>query len=239
VSPKVGWAVYVRAYMYVYAYGYVYICMYIYANASICIHVDAWVCVCVYIYICVCVRMLVYIYMRKVNVCMYVNICMRVYAYMFACTCMGMYVYVCGHMSMYVRGPITPCGLEAGGTVFIRVRTSNLTGTLRHPTGWLIFNLTVLTGDIIFLSQCRLLWYTSTSGTLMHPNLAHVLLTINQQQERESNKLAFCFSLTTSTLVPNPITTDSYFFNSERTRIEHLHKGHLRHGHQQLVQTSH
>jgi len=33
----------------------------------------------------------------------------------------------------------------------------------------------------------------------MHPNLAHLLLTINEQQGRESNKLAFCSSLTTST----------------------------------------
>ena len=108
--------------------------------------------------------------------------------------------------------PITPCGLAAGGAVFIRVKTLNLTGTLRDPTGWLISNfLITLTGDIIYLSQCRLLWCTSASGTLMHPNLAHLLSTINQEQGRESNKLAFCSSLTTSTLVPNPITTDSYF----------------------------
>ena len=44
-------------------------------------------------------------------------------------------------------GPITPCGLAARYAVFIRVRTPNLTGTLRHPTGWLISNfLIVLTG---------------------------------------------------------------------------------------------
>jgi len=197
--------------MYVYAYGYVHTYICIYANASICIYVDAWVCVCVYIYICVCMRVLVYIYMRKVYVYMCVNTYMRVYAYMFACTFMGMYLYVCGHMSMYAWGP-TPCGLAAGGAVLIRVRTPNLTGTLRHPTGWLISNfLIALTGDIIFLSQCQLLWCTSTSDTLMHPNLAHLLLTVNQQQGRESNKLAFCFSLKTSTLVPTPITTDSYF----------------------------
>ena len=51
---------------------------------------------------------------------------------------------------MYVRGPITPCGLAARDAVFIRVRTPNMTGTLRHPTGWLISNfLIVLTGDVI------------------------------------------------------------------------------------------
>ena len=76
-------------------------------------------------------RVLVYIYMRKVYVYMYVNIYIRVYAYMLHVH-VWMYVYVCGHMSMYVRGPITPCGLAAGGAVFIRVRTPNLTGTLRH-----------------------------------------------------------------------------------------------------------
>jgi len=172
--------------------GYVYVCIYTYAC----------VCVCLYIYICV----------------KYMCICVRIYRCGCMCICLhvhvwvSMYVYVCGHMSMHVRGPITPCGLAAGGAVFIRVRTPNLTGTLCHPTGWLISNfLIALTRDIIFLSQCRLLWCTFTSGTLMHPNLAHLLLTINQQQGRESNKLAFCSSLTTSTLVPNPITTDSYF----------------------------
>jgi len=81
------------------------------------------------------------------------------------------------------------------------------------PTGWLISNfLIALTGDIIFLSQCRLLWCASTSGTLMHPNLAHLLFTINQQQGSESNKLAF----STSTLMPNSITTDSYFLTLNR-----------------------
>jgi len=40
----------------------------------------------------------------------------------------------------------------------IRVRTPNLTGTLRHPTSWLISNFPIaLTGDIIFLSQSLLL----------------------------------------------------------------------------------
>ena len=52
---------------------------------------------------------------------------------------------------------------------------------------------------------------SSTSGTLMHSNLAHLLLITNQQQSCKSNKLAFCSSLTTSTLMSNPITTDSYF----------------------------
>ena len=62
---------------------------------------------------------------------------------------------------MYMRGPITPCGLAAGGAVFLRVRTPNLTGTLRHPTGWLISNfLIALTGDIIFLSKCLSQWCT-------------------------------------------------------------------------------
>ena len=119
---------------------------------------------------------------------------------------------MCVNMSMYVLGPITSCGSAAGGGVFIRVRKLNLTGTLRHPTGWLISNfLIALTEDTIVLSLCRLPWCTSTSVTLMHLNLAHLLLIINQQQGRESNKLAFCSSHTTSTRVPNHITTDSYF----------------------------
>jgi len=46
----------------------------------------------------------------------------------------------------------------------------------------------------------------------MHSNLAYLLLTINQQQGCESNKLALCSSLTTSALVPNPIRTHTYFW---------------------------
>ena len=78
-----------------------------------------------------------------------------------------MYVHVCAHMQIYERGPMSPCGLAAGGAVFIRVRTPNLTGTLRQPTGWLISNFPIaLTGYIIFLSQSLLLlctlhkWYS-------------------------------------------------------------------------------
>jgi len=104
----------------------------------------------VYICICVCMRVLVYIYMRKVYVYMCVNIYMRVYAYIYACTCMGEYVRVCTWTHVDIcEGPYHPLWFAAGGTVFIRVRTPNLTGTL-----------IALTGDIIFLSQCLLLWCT-------------------------------------------------------------------------------
>ena len=64
-------------------------------------------------------RVLVYIYMRKVYVYMCVNIYMRVYAYIYACTCMGEYVHVCMWTLVNVcEGPITPCGLAAGGAIF-------------------------------------------------------------------------------------------------------------------------
>ena len=35
----------------------------------------------------------------------------------------------------YARGPITPCGLAAGGAVFIRARVPNLTGTTASHYG--------------------------------------------------------------------------------------------------------
>jgi len=105
-------------------------------------------------------------------------VCVYIYVYIFR----YVHVYIRGHMYMCVRGPITLCGLAAGGAVFMRMRTPNLTGTLRHPTGWLISNfLIALTGDIIFLLSVCYCAVPSTSGTLMHPNLAHLLLTINQQ----------------------------------------------------------
>ena len=40
-----------------------------------------------------------------------------------------MYVCVYAHIYIYARGPITSCGLAAGGAVFISVRVPNLTGT--------------------------------------------------------------------------------------------------------------
>ena len=84
---------------------------------------------------------------------------MRIYMYVYMWV--SMYVYVCGHISIYARGPIAPHSLAEGGAVFIRVRTPNLTGTLRHPTGWLISNFPIaLTGDIIFLAQSLVLLLT-------------------------------------------------------------------------------
>jgi len=110
------------------------------------------------------------------------------------------------------EGPYHHLRFGRRGCCFYKSENTESDWYTASPTGWLISNfLIVLTGDIIFLSQCQLLRCASTSRTLMHPNLAHLLLTINQQQGRESNKLAFCSSLTTSTLVPNSITTDSYF----------------------------
>ena len=115
---------------------------------------------------------------------------------------------------------------------------------MHHTTGWLIFNfLIVLIGNIIFLSEHLYLSISYcclpfTSGTLMHSNLVHLLLTINQQQGHESNKLDFCSLLTTSTLVPITLLEQIHTSDSERTRIEHIRKGHLRHGHQQIAHTS-
>jgi len=51
---------------------------------------------------------------------------MPIYIYVYIWV--SMYVYVCGHIQIYVRGPITSCGLAAGGVIFI-VRVLNLTGT--------------------------------------------------------------------------------------------------------------
>ena len=44
-----------------------------------------------------------------------------------------------------------------------------------------------------------------------------ITLTISQQQGRKFNKLAFCSSLTTSTLVPKPYYNRLILSDSERT----------------------
>jgi len=139
---------------------------------------------------------------------MYAGVCVYICMYIYGWVCTCMYVNTC----KYVWGALSPPAVWPQGVLFLWVRTPNLTSTLRHPTGWLIFNfLIALTRDIIFSLSVCYCCVASTSGTLMHPILAHLLLTINQQQRRESNKLAFCSPLTTSTLVPDPITTDLYF----------------------------
>ena len=135
------------------------------------LYVDAWVCVCVYIYICVCMCVLVHIFMRKVYVYMCVNIYMRVYSYIFACTCIGEYVRVCvwAHVNV-CEGPYHPLRFGRRGCCFYK--SENTESDWRHPTGWLISNfLMALTGDIIFLSQCRLLWCTSTVVLSCTPTL--------------------------------------------------------------------
>jgi len=71
----------------------------------VCIYICAYVCVCLYKYTCV-----------KVYVYICVNIYMRVYAYVYVCIYMGEYVRVCMWTHINVcEGPITPCGLAAGG----------------------------------------------------------------------------------------------------------------------------
>ena len=88
--------------------------------------------------------------------------------------------------------------------------------------------LIALIGDIISSLSVCYCGVSSKSGTLMHPNLAHLLLITNQQQSRESNKLAFCSSITTSTLMSNPITTDLYFLTLNGP-ASNARTGHLRH----------
>jgi len=137
------------------------------------------------------------------GVCVY--ICMYIYGWV--CTCM--YVDTC----KYMWGALSPPAVWPQGVLFLWEWEHRI---------WLIHCVTLRVGwsptsswlwqgiSYSSLSVCYCC-VPSTSGTLMHPNLAHLLLTINQQKGHESNNLAFCSSLTTSTLVPNPITTDSYF----------------------------
>ena len=146
-------------YMSVCAYIYIYKCLYvhIYVYGDIYIYVYMYTHICIYIYICI------YMY-----ICARVCICVCMYIYVYAydiCIYVGKYVHVCMWTLVdVIEGPyhplrFTPCGLAAGGAVFIGVRSPNLTGTRRHSTDWLIFNFYIaLTGDIIYLSQCLLLW---------------------------------------------------------------------------------
>ena len=127
-------------------------------------------------------RVLVYMYMCKVYVFICVNICMQVYAYIYACTCMGKYVRVCMGTHVNVcEGPYHPLRFGRRGCCFYKIENTE--------------------SD----------WYTSPYGLvdLQLPHSSdrgyHIPLSVSV------TGVAFCSSLTTSTLVPNPITTDSYF----------------------------
>jgi len=136
---------------------------------------------------------------------------------------------------MYVRGPITHCGLAARDAVFIRVRTPNLTSTLRHPTGWLISNFLFWQEDIIFLSQCLLLWST------LHKWYSHApqpcAPTVDHQPTIWTQIQQACLLFFTNNFHPGAYTLlqQTHTFWLWMDRIEHIRKGHLRHGHQQLV----
>jgi len=93
------------------------------------------------------------------RVCVCVCMCISVYAYDI-CIYVGKYVPVCMRTLVdVIEGPYHPLGLAAGGAVFIRVRTPNLTYTRHHPTDWLISKFLIgLIGDIIFLSLCLFSW---------------------------------------------------------------------------------
>ena len=140
-------------------------------------------------------------------------VCIYIYIYIYLCAS----IYVWTHVNV-CEGPYHPLRFGRRGCCFLRVRTLNLTSTLRHPTGWLISNfLIALTGDIIFLSQCLLLWCT------LHKWFSHApqpcAPTVDRQPtiRTQINKLAFCSSLTTSTLVPKPYYNRLILSDSERT----------------------
>jgi len=127
-------------------------------------------------------------------------------------------------------GALSPPAVWPQGVLFfIRVRTPNLTYTRRHPTDWLISNfLIVLIGDIIFLSVCQLLW------CILHKWYSHApqpcAPTVDHQPTTKSRirQACFLFFTTTSTLMCNPITTDSYFWlwtDPHRTQMQRSPKG--------------
>ena len=119
------------------------------------------------------------------------------------------------------------------------MRTPNLTYTRRHPTDWLISNFLIgLIGDIIFLSLCLLLW------CILHKWYSHApqpcAPTVDHQPTTKSRIQQACFLFFTNNFHPdvNPYYNRFVLSDSERTRIEHKRKSHLRHSHQQLVHTS-
>ena len=123
-------------------------------------------------------RVLVYIYMRKVHVYMCVNIYMRVYAYIYACIYMGEYVRVCmwTHVNL-CEGPYHPLQFGRRGCYFYKSENTESDWYTASPYGLVDLQLPHSSDrgyHILSVCYCGVPF---TSGTLMHPNLAH----LNQQ----------------------------------------------------------
>jgi len=136
-------------------------------------------------------------------------------------------------------GPITPCGLAAGGAVFIRVRTPNLTYTRRHPNGLVDLQLphSFDRRYHIPLSMSVTVVYPPQVVLSCTPTLRTYCWSSTNNKSRIQQA---CFLFFTNNLHPDvkPYYNRLILSDSERTRNEHKRKGHLRHGHQQLVHTS-
>ena len=114
--------------------------------------------ICIYMHICIYMDICIYVYICA-RVCICVCMCIYVYAYDI-CIYVGKYVHVCMQTLVdVIEGPYYPLRFGRRGCCFHKSENTESDLYTAHPTDWLISNfLIALTGDIIFLSQCLLLW---------------------------------------------------------------------------------
>jgi len=139
----------------------------------------------------------------------YAGVCIYIYMYMYGWVCTCMYVDTCKCM----WGALSPPAVWPQGVLFLSEWEHRI---------WLVHGVTLRAGDLqlphsfdrgyhIPLSVSITVVYPPQVVLSCTPTLRTYCWPSTNNKRRESNKLAFCSSLTTSTLVPNPITTDSYF----------------------------
>ena len=190
-----------------------------------------------YTFICVCVCICVYVY-KCVYICLCIYICVCVYIYIYVH--ISLYMYVCMRTPVNViEGPYHPLRFGRRGCCFYKSENAESDVYTASPYGLVDLQLPHrFDMRFIFISLCLSLW------CIFHKWYSHApqpcAPTVDHQPTTKSRFQQVCFLFFTNNYHPDVKLYYNRFIlsDSERTRIEHKRKGHLRHGHQQLVHTS-
>ena len=162
--------------------------------------------------------------------------------------CMCVYIYICTYKFVHVcmrtpvdviEGPYHPLRFGRRGCCFYKSENAESDVYTASPYGLVDLQLPHrFDMRFIFISLCLSLW------CIFHKWYSHApqpcAPTVDHQPTTKSRFQQVCFLFFTNNYHPDVKLYYNRFIlsDSERTHIEHKRKGHLRHGHQQLVHTS-
>jgi len=189
-------------YIYVYVYMSMYMCMYI----CVCIYIFVYV----YMYMCMYACACIYIYAK--SICVYVSeyiyagVCVYIRMYMYGWVCTWMYVDTCKCM----WGALSPPAVWPQGVLFLKSENTESDWHTASPYGLVDLQLphTSDRGYHMPLAVSVTVVYPPRV-VLMYPTLR--TYSWPSTNNKDANLTRLPSELTTSTLLTNPITTDSYF----------------------------